>query len=175
MTREQEPRDPGEIDVGGILRTLTRHRVDFLLVGGLAGIAHGSAYPSYDVDVAYERERTNLERLFAALQELGATLRGAPGDLPFVADAGTLAAGLNFIFDTRLGPLDVIGEPVRGWRYERLADDAVAIMFEGIEIRVVSLDHLIAMKRAANRPKDQLMVAEYIALADEIRRGREDV
>jgi hypothetical protein len=40
----------------------------------------------------------------------------------------------------------------------------------GAMVRVASLDHLIAMKRAANRRKDRLMVLEYVELADEIRR-----
>ena len=162
-----------DLDVAGILRALNRHDVDFLMVGGMAGIAHGSSYPSYDLDVAYGRERINLERLAVALTELEARLRGAAADLPFTPDAATLTAGLNFTFDTRLGPLDIIGEPLRGWRYEKFAAAAVNVAFEGEEIRVVSLDHLIAMKRAATRPKDQLMVAEYVALADEIRKRSE--
>ena len=70
-----------------ILETLVRHRVDFVLVGGLAGVARGSSYPTYDVDIAYARDRPNLERLAAALRELGATLRGAPPDVPFLLDA----------------------------------------------------------------------------------------
>ena len=37
---------------------------------------------------------------------------------------------------------------------------------EGVAVRVVSLDDLIAMKRAANRTKDKLMVEEYIVIAD---------
>ena len=170
MTSDQHRPGADAIDIAGILGTLTRHGVDFLLVGGLAGMAHGSAYPSYDVDVAYERGRANIERLAGALSELDARLRGAPDDLPFTPDADTIAVGLNFTFDTRLGPLDIIGEPLRGWRYRRFADAAVEVTFEGVRIRVVSLDHLIAMKSAANRPKDQLMVAEYITLAEEIRR-----
>ncbi len=38
---------------------------------------------------------------------------------------------------------------------------------EGFPVRVASLGHLIAMKRAANRPKDKLMLEEYIVIADE--------
>ncbi|MGH3091226.1 MAG: hypothetical protein ACRDOG_02685, partial [Gaiellaceae bacterium] len=61
-----------------ILSTLERHGVEFVVIGGLAGMAQGSSYPSYDVDIAYGRVYENLERLARALRELGATLRGAP-------------------------------------------------------------------------------------------------
>ena len=41
---------------------------------------------------------------------------------------------------------------------------------EGVEVPIASIDHLIAMKRAANRTKDKLMLEEYIVIADEQRR-----
>ena len=44
-----------EFDPQPILEALVRHGVDFVLVGGLAGTARGSAYITYDVDIAYER------------------------------------------------------------------------------------------------------------------------
>lgn len=66
----------------------------------MAGMARGSTYPSFDVDIAYERSRDNLERLAAALRELGATLRGAPEDVPFLLDAETIARGAHFTFQT---------------------------------------------------------------------------
>jgi hypothetical protein len=149
---------------------LQRHEVDFVVIGGLAGILRGSSYPSYDTDVAYERSRENLERLSAALQELNATLRGAPKDLPFSPDARTLAAGQNFTFDTNRGTLDILGDPAGAPRYDKLRADADLLPIKHVSVWVSSLDHLIAMKEAAGRTKDKLMATEYRMLADEIRR-----
>jgi hypothetical protein len=72
-----------------LLETLHRHGVAFVLIGGVAGIALGSSLATFDLDICYERSEPNLERLAAALQELHATLRGAPPDLPFRPDART--------------------------------------------------------------------------------------
>src|SRR5262245_55271583 len=104
------PPEAPEFTPGLILEVLKRHRVDFVLIGGLAGVIHGSSYPTYDVDVAYGRSGENLERLASALRELEATLRRAPRDLPFVLDARTLQAGQNFTFDTKYGKLDILGD-----------------------------------------------------------------
>jgi hypothetical protein len=158
-----------------LLETLVRHEVDFVLIGGLAGVARGSAYVTLDVDVAYDRSRANLERLAAALAELHATLRGAPPDLPFVADAKTLENGANFTFDTRHGPLDILSDPAGAPAYATLRDEAgEELLVEGVGIRVASLDHLIAMKEAFGRPKDLLMASEYRVISDELRRPRDD-
>lgn len=153
-----------------LLQALDRHGVDFVLVGGLAGIAHGSSYPTYDLDVAYSRDRGNLERLVEALREIGVSLRGAPADLPFQLDAATLANGANFTFDTEFGSFDILGDVAGIKSYDELRHGSRQENLFGIPVRVASLDHLIAMKRAANRVKDQLMVVEYVELADEIRR-----
>jgi predicted nucleotidyltransferase len=155
-----------EFDPKPVLELLVRHGVDFVLIGGLAGIVHGSAYNTQDLDVAYARERGNLERLAAALHELGATLRGAPPGLP---DAETLAAGLNFTFATEFGSVDILGEPQGAPRYDELRAAGTDELVSGVRVRVASLDHLIAMKEAAGRPKDKLMASEYRVIADELR------
>src|SRR4051794_9861689 len=143
-----------------LLACLRRHEVDFVVIGGLAGMALGSAYPSFDLDVAYDRGSDNLERLAAALRELDAKLRGAPGDLPFQLDARTLANGANFTFETPFGPLDILAEPAGAPRYPELRSAGQDVEIETIVVRVASIDHLIAMKEAAGRAKDKLMATE---------------
>lgn len=163
----------GEFDPRPILDVLVAHEVDFVLIGGLAAIAHGSARATFDLDVAYGRSDENVERLSRALIELGATLRGAPADLPFRPDPETLRSGLNFTLTTRAGPVDVLGEPAGAPRYEELSRRASVERISGVRIRVSSIDDLIAMKEAAGRPQDKLDAAELRALSDELRAPRD--
>jgi len=156
-----------------LLEALERHGVDFVVVGGVAGLAQGSSYPTYDLDVAYGRDPGNLRRLADALAAIGVTLRGAPPDLPFQLDAQTLANGANFTFDTEFGSFDVLGDIAGIKSYEEMRKASQLKRIAGVEVRVASLDDLISMKRAANRVKDQLMVVEYVELADEVRRREE--
>jgi len=160
-------------EVGRLLGVLIAHGVDFVLIGGQAGISHGSSYPSYDLDVLYARDHANVVRLVAALEELGVRLRGAPPDVPFVLDSKTIENGANFTFVTPYGDLDVLADAAGMPSYEELRVDAVERELFGHLVRVASLDHLIAMKRAAGRTKDKLMVEEYIVIADEQRRVEE--
>jgi hypothetical protein len=152
-----------------LLGPLIAHGVDFVLIGGQAGISHGSTYPSYDLDVVYARDRDNVSRLVAALEEIGVRLRGAPPDLPFQLDARTIENGANFTFDTQYGDLDVLADAAGMRSYADLKSGSVEREVFGHLVRVASIDHLIAMKKAAGRTKDKLMVEEYIVIADRQR------
>jgi hypothetical protein len=166
-----EPADRQAPRVRQLLEPLVRAGVDFVLVGGMAGTLHGSSLPSFDVDVAYARGHENAVRLVGALEEIGVRLRGAPPDLSFQLDARGIENGANFTFATPHGDLDVLAD-VGGVRsYDELRAHSEVMDIAGLEVRVASIDHLIAMKRAANRPKDKLMLEEYIVIADERRRA----
>ena len=161
-------------DVERLLGPLVAHGVEFVVVGGVAGFAHGSSYPTYDLDVAYRRDNENVRRLVAALQEIGVSLRGGPPDLPFILDDRTIENGANFTFVTPHGDFDVLAD-VGGIRsYDELRGAADVKRLDGHDVPVASIDHLIAMKRAANRTKDKLMVEEYIAIADERQRSAQE-
>jgi hypothetical protein len=154
-----------------LLELLDRHSVDFIVIGGIAGIVHGSAYPTFDFDVVYARDEQNLKRMAAALAELGVTLRGAPSDQPFQPDARTLAAGCNFTFESDYGDFDILGEAVGMRDYATMRTDAKLEDLWGFSVRVASVDDLIRMKRAAGRPKEQSMADELIALSEDQRRS----
>jgi hypothetical protein len=172
MSPEQLP--PGPPDLRALLTPLVRHGVDFVLVGGMAGLSHGSSYPSYDVDVIYARDQDNIVRLVEALREIGVGLRGAPADPPFLLDAKTIENGSNFTFVTPHGDFDILSHADGMPSYNELRSEAPVRDILGLDIRVASIEHLIAMKRAANRPKDRVAVEEYIVIADEQRRISED-
>jgi hypothetical protein len=154
-------------EAGELLGRLITHGVDFVLIGGQAGISHGSSYPSYDLDVLYARNHDNVVRLVAALREIGVRLRGAPADVPFVLDEKTIENGANFTFITPFGEFDVLADAAGMPAYEDLRAAALDREVFGHSVKVASIDHLIAMKRASNRTKDKLMLEEYIVIADE--------
>lgn len=151
-----------------VLNTLQEHGVAFVVIGGIAATAHGSPSVTMDLDVCYRRDRRNLERLAAALQQLDARLRAAPDDVPFILDAETLERGDHFTFATEAGDLDCIGTPAGTDGYDDLAAGASVVDLAGLEILVASIDDLIRMKRAAGRPKDQVEAEILGALRDEL-------
>jgi predicted nucleotidyltransferase len=155
------------INLSDLLRALGAAQVDFILVGGVAAAAHGSARLTQDVDIVYCRDADNLTRIVTALGDSRPYLRGAPPGLPFRFDAATLAAGLNFTLISDLGAIDLLGEIAGGGRYEDLVDHCVSAEAFGVRCAVLDLETLIATKRAAGRPKDFEALAEL-----EIIRGR---
>ena len=158
-------------DFEGLLRTLSDGRVEFILIGGTAARAHGSARSTNDIDVVYRRTVENLQRLEAALAGHAPYLRGAPPGLPFRWDARTIKSGLNFTLVTDLGDLDLLGEVVGGGRYEDLIEHSIEIDALGVRCRCVDLPKLIALKRAAGRPKDFEVIAELEAILEEKSRS----
>lgn len=148
-----------------LLPLLANHGVEFILVGGGAAIAHGSARMTLDVDVVYSRSPENILRLADALTRHQPYLRGAPPGLPFKWDAATITAGLNFTLTTAMGDVDLLADIPGGRTYEDLLNDSMDLQVFGTTCKVVTLSKLIHLKKAAGRPKDLEAIAELIALS----------
>src|SRR4051812_29978787 len=122
------------------LATLTGGGVEFIVIGGVAGTLHGSAFTTQDLGVGYARSRENIRRLALALQSKQPYLRGAPEGLPFLWDERTIRNGLNFTLTTSFGDLDLLGEATGGGGYEDILPHTSEVAGFGVRFRVVNLD-----------------------------------
>jgi hypothetical protein len=154
-------------DFAALLKTLAEHEVAFIVVGGAAAIAHGSARLTQDLDIVYQRSRTNLDRLVQALASFKPYLRDVPLGLPFAWDRAMLERGLNFTLVTSLGDIDLLGEIPGGGKYEDLSGGAIELQVFETRCLCLSLPQLISAKRAAGRPKDLEALAELEAIEEE--------
>src|SRR5262245_6795653 len=148
------------LDIPGILRLLSTHHVDYVVIGGLALISHGSDYVTKDVDICYSRSAKNISALAASCSSIHPYMRGAPPGLPFRFDSPTIQAGLNFTLTTDLGDIDFLGEVSGLGFYDKVLAMSEEKDVYGLKVRVLSLDGLIVAKKAAGRTKDQLHLLE---------------
>jgi hypothetical protein len=147
-----------------LLQRLVEHQVRFSVIGGVALIARGVQRSTEDLDIAYARDRENLDRLARALAPLHARLRGVPADLPFVLDAVSLRSGLNFTLDTDLGPLDLLGEVPGLGTFDQVDAASSELEISGLKMLVLTVDGLERAKRAAGRAKDMVDLGYLAAL-----------
>jgi predicted nucleotidyltransferase len=152
VTRREIP-----LDAAGILRALDDHRVDYVVIGGLAVQTHGHPRTTQDLDLVPEPSATNLARLRDALTALGARpvgkARPTPIDIP---STGVLE------LDTDAGGIDIHLDPPGAAPYPELRSRALNVQV-GVTVLVAGLDDLIAMKRASGRPIDR---SDVLALTE---------
>ncbi len=161
------------LDLGELIAALARHGVDYLVIGGVATQVHGHRRTTMDLDLTPDPSPENLQRLSAALAELGARPRDAgtqKAEIP-VGDPERLAlAAIVPPLLTRHGQIHILKEPKGAHRFDQMRERALVIDLDGNEVAIVSLDDLIRMKRAAGRPTD----LDDIAALTEVERQRRD-
>lgn len=139
-----------------LLETLSRHKVNFVLIGALAARLHGFPRLTADADITPASDKPNLERLVAALKELDARVytESVPEGLVFDLSATAIARARMWNLVTKAGRLDIAFEPAGVEGYDDLKRDAERFEAFGVRFLVASLDDIIRSKEAAGRPKD---------------------
>lgn len=138
-------------DYSELLRLLVECGVRFLVVGGYAVMEYAEPRYTKDLDLFIATDSENAERVFRALSEFGAPLKGlGPDDFtdpeafykmgspPLRVDVLMSIPGIDF---------------EEAWRDRRMAS------IFGTEVPLISKQHLIASKRASGRPSDLLDLA----------------
>lgn len=155
-----------------ILEVLQSNKVEFVVIGGVAAVLHGSAQFTQDLDICYNRTAENFQKLVMALSPLHPKLRNAPSDLPFIFDERTLKNGLNFTFETGLGDIDLLGEVGGIGFYQAVASVSSEKEVFGITCRLLNLEALIKSKKFAGRKKDEMMILELEAIQELLEKKR---
>ena len=141
------------VDLAQVIPPLVEAKVDFILIGGMAAILHGSARA-------------------AGLAPHKPYLREAPPGLPFTWDAKTIRSGLNFTLTTELGDIDLLGEVAERETYSDLLPHSFDVEAFGVRFKCVDLPTLIRIKEAAGRKKDHEAIAELRVLLEESEKKR---
>jgi predicted nucleotidyltransferase len=129
--------------------------VDFVLVGGLAVNAWGYLRATRDVDLVPDPSPENLERLDALLVELGGKVEVGSGLLESSAIKTFLRTGDRTLVLTDLGRVDILQGLPQIPGFASLDERASEVDLDGLVVKVCSLEDLLAMKRASDRPRDR--------------------
>ncbi len=149
---------------GSMLTGLTRKKIRFVVIGGVAAVAHGSSRVTNDLDICYDTADTNVRALSLLLAHWRAYPRGVEKGLPFIMDERTLNNAPIMTLVTSEGDLDVMDRVAGVGDYSAARKHSERISALGVSFRVLDLPSLIRAKRAAGRPRDFDHLPELEAL-----------
>src|SRR5690349_8578908 len=128
-----------------LLQLLNECEVWYLIVGGYAIMKYSEPRYTKDLDVWVENSVENSRRVFEALQKFGA---------PLESDKVTPAtfAGSDTTYQIGIAPVRVdILTQITGVEFSAAWNDRVAGSIFGVPVHFISLDCLMANKRATGR------------------------
>ena len=147
-----------------LLKRLTDSGVEFVLIGGMAAVAHGSSLVTKDVDVCAPLAQPNLSNILTALRGINPKLRMRPDRMALPDDPERLQGLNNLYLVTDLGIIDFLTELSGVGTYAEVVPHSRPADLGGFVCRILDLDALISSKRAAGRPKDLRALPELEAL-----------
>jgi hypothetical protein len=161
--------DQQPLDAERIFAALDAHKVEYVVIGGIAVQVYGHVRMTNDIDLIPSPTPQNLERLATALNELKARVLNA-GSEQLEIDATMLPRATLWQLATTHGDIDVLHDAPGAASFPRLRERALLITLGDYSIPIASRDDLIRMKRAAGRPLD---LADIVALTEGEQRGRD--
>ena len=146
------------------------HKVEYVLIGGLAAVVRGSSAMTNDADIFPAKTPENIERVSAALADLDARLRveSEPDGVSFDPHPSLLMSMATLNLTTRCGDLDLTFRPAALDDYDELVAASDEYELSGHRVRVAALADIIRSKEAAGRAKDHATLPILYALQEEI-------
>ena len=138
--------------------------VRFVVIGGVAATIQGSARLTNDIDICYDTSPDNVDRLVRLLARWKAYLRGVERGLPFILDARAFRTTPIMTLTTTMGDVDVLDVVPGVGDYKAVVKQSEVVDIGDVEFRSLTLEALIASKKAVRRPKDVEQLIELEAL-----------
>ena len=145
---------------------LIRARMEFVIVGGFAVLAHGASMMTEDLDVCCPFSEDNLKALWSAVHDLHPVHRITPQRLPFELTPELRIGLKNLYLATDLGKLDCLGEILGVGGFDEVSRGSVEIRFESGGCKVLGIDALIQAKAATNRTRDRMAILQLKAIKE---------
>jgi argininosuccinate lyase len=140
-----------------ILNILSKHKVDFIIVGGVCAVLHGAPVTTFDLDLVHSRSPENLARLISALKELDAYYRGR-GDQRLTPELSHLSSSGHQLLMTKVGPLDLLGTIGTGRSYNDLLQHTIELEVSDLRLWILDLETLIKVKKETISEKDKVII-----------------
>ena len=154
------------------LRRLHESGIEFIVVGGVAAVLNGAPIATYDIDLVYSRRPANVEALCGVLVRMDAIFRLQP-ERRLRPGLSHLSAGGHLNLLTLDGPVDLLGTIGHELGYEELlAHSAELEIGEGMRVRVLDLETLIAVKEQLAGEKDVAVLPILRRTLSEIQKAR---
>lgn len=153
-------RKPTVFDLNALLKGLSKARVDFILVGGVAAVVQGAPVTTFDLDIVHRQTDENIKKLMKFLESVEAIQR-RPDDKVIKPDERDLRGKGHLLLTTCFGALDILAVIEKGLGFEELLPSTVEIAFRGHNVYVLNLETMVALKRGTTIPKEQYRLQIY--------------
>lgn len=147
-----------------LIDRLRNHNVEFVIIGGLAGIIHGSTRTTQDIDICCKFSPENLRKLFDAVKDEHPVHRMNPKHPVLILNDDIIKNFKNLYLDTDIGQLDCLGEVQGIGQFDEVLNNSITIDIDKKTYKVLSLDALIKSKKALNRAQDKQDILQLEAI-----------
>jgi hypothetical protein len=149
-----------------LLTRLQGSGLEFVVIGGVCVVYHGAPLATFDLDVCCPFGGENVQRIASAVKDLHPVHRLTTNKLPLEETRSSFGELKNLYLQTDLGKLDCLSEVAGVGNFEAVLEQSVAAIFSYGEFRFLSLDALIASKRAVGRERDLDAVRRLLAIKE---------
>lgn len=149
-----------------LFELLHAHHIDFVLIGGFAGVVYGSSLVTNDIDICCPLSSSYIDKLRTMLKDHRPKHRLTPQRLSFLTTPTDTTNVKNLYLETDLGSLDILSDVLGIGDFNKVKENSHEIQVYGHLCRLLTLDALILSKETLARPKDLASVLELKAIRE---------